>query len=307
MTLSGKIFQIDARRVSGIIEDFIRKELGAMNRGGIVVPISGGLDSSVVSALCVHAVGKDRVVGLMLPEREGNPEAELYSEILIESLDIERKEIDISRELEVFGTYEFALSRIPTRFLKKFAVKGALNFSKANPFWRGMRGEGGEFVRKGMAHFYIKNRVRFVVACKFAEENSLMLVGCAHKSEDMVGLFVKYGVDDLADVMPLKNLYRSHILQLARYLGIPHEIIIRPPNPDIIPGVEDKYKDMLGLESETLDLILYGLNIKMPSKIIARELKIKEQMVKDIEGLSAATYHMRNHSRGPELEELSID
>jgi NAD+ synthase len=301
MKLSGKVFQIDSRRVSGIIEDFIRKELEAMNRGGIVVPISGGLDSSVVAALCAHAVGKDRVVGLMLPEKEGNPEAKLFSEILIEYLDIERKEIDISRELEIFGTYEFALSRIPTRFLKKYAVKGVLNFSKTNPFWRGMRGEGGEFVRKGIAHFYIKNRVRFVVACKFAEENGLMLVGSAHKSEDMVGLFVKYGVDDLADVMPLKNLYRSHILQLAEYLGIPREIIERPPNPDIIPGVEDKYKDMLGLESETLDLILYGFENNMSCSEIAMELNLKEKKVEEIKKLIEATRHMRHHSRGPDF------
>lgn len=304
MMLSKEVLRIDACRVSESIEDFMKKKCKEMNRKGIVVPISGGLDSSVVAALCVRVSGKENVVGLMLPEREGNPDSEVYSRILADFLNIPTKRIDISDALQVLGTYDFSLSKIPTRFLKEIFVKSVFTLPHMNPFMSGIRGEGGEFIRKGMAHFYIKNRVRFVVACKFAEEHNLMLAGSAHKSEDLVGLFVKYGVDDLADVMPLKNLFRSQIMQLAQYLGIPEEIIERTPNPDIIPGVEDKYRDMLGIEPEKLDLILYGLENDMTCSEIAMELNLKEQMVEEIKELVEATHHMRDHSRGPKVRDI---
>jgi NAD+ synthase len=126
---------------------------------------------------------------------------------------------------------------------------------------------------------------------------NFLVAGCAHKSEDMVGLFVKFGVDDIADIMPLKTLYRSHILQLAEFLGVPVEILNRTPNPDIIPGVSDKYMDILGLPCDMLDLILYGIEHGMNDEIIAAQLNLPEGRVVDIRNLIHQTEHMRSPSR----------
>jgi NAD+ synthase len=141
----------------------------------------------------------------------------------------------------------------------KKAVKRIAGEQKKAFFLAGMRGTGNALVRQGLASVYSKHRVRMTVTYKYAEERNLLVVGCAQKSEGMVGLFVKYGMDDNTNVMPLKHWYRSQVLQLARYLSVPAEIIERSPNPDMLPVIDDKYWDVLGMRSETLDLLLYGL------------------------------------------------
>ena len=75
--------------------------------------------------------------------------------------------------------------------------------------------------------------------------------------------------------MPLKNLFRSHILQIAEYLGIPKNITARTPNPDLIPGVNDKYMDILGIPSDKVDLILYGLENKIKASQIAEQTGVQ--------------------------------
>jgi NAD+ synthase len=142
------------------------------------------------------------------------------------------------------------------------------------------------------------------MTCLVAEEQNRMVVGCAHKSEDMLGLFVKFGVDDSADIMPLKYLYRSQITQLAAFLGVPGVIMDRTPNPDIIPGVSDKYMDILKLPSETLDLILFGFEHGLEDGDIAAQLNLTLQQVQQIRALVQRTEHMRNPSQSIRWEEL---
>ena len=137
-----------------------------------------------------------------------------------------------------------------------------------------------------------------------AEQNNWLVVGAAHKSEDLVGLYVKFGVDDCADLMPLKDLYRTQILMLAEYLGVPEEIRTRTPNPDLIPGVEDKYLDILGIPSATVDLILYGLEHAMTDADISSQTGVPEKKVGEIRTLVKNTEHMRNASQAPDIELL---
>jgi NAD+ synthase len=269
-------------------------------RSGIVVAISGGVDSSTVLALAVRAVGKERVTGLILPEKQGNPDAERYALQMAQRLGIQTKTIDISGLLAKAGSYNFILAHIPSRTLRDRAVRMYMAVARSNPYLEIIRGTEDPIIRKGFAAMNAKHRIRLVVAYRFAEEHNLMVTGCAHKSEDLLGLFVKFGVDDNADVMPLLNLYRSHILQLARYIGVPAEIIGRTPNPDIIAGVSDKYRDVLGLSADTLDLILFGLEeIGMPSRQIAGELDLPEEQITQIEEIVQLTSHMRHHSLAP--------
>jgi NAD+ synthase len=160
--------------------------------------------------------------------------------------------------------------------------------------------------RRGYSVMNSKQRVRLVVTYRVAEEINYLVAGSAHKSEDLLGLFVKFGIDDVADVMPLKNLYRSHILQLARYLGVPDEILDRTPNPDIIAGISDKYYDILGIHAETMDLILYGLmEARMECAQIAEQLQIPVEKVQEIQELIRLTEHMRQPSMTPVISPQS--
>lgn len=123
LKISPESLQIDTSKYIEVIEQFIKSKMKELRRDGIVVPISGGLDSSVAAALCVNVVGKDNVRGLMLPEKQGNPDAEVFGKLIAKHLGIKTKTINISPMLKSMGTYKFDLSFLPGRKLKEFAVK----------------------------------------------------------------------------------------------------------------------------------------------------------------------------------------
>ncbi|MGE5221433.1 MAG: NAD(+) synthase [Omnitrophica WOR_2 bacterium] len=296
MILNREVFTIDCEAECHRIESLIQQKMAELHRAGIVVSISGGLDSSTVVTLCARAAGKENVTGLILPEKHGNPDAAAFAKKLSGSLGITTALVDISKILSALGTYDFIAERIGLRGIVKEAVRRIPAEQIKEFFLAGMRGNGSAVVRQGLASMYSKHRIRMVVTYKYAEERNLLVVGCAHKSEDLVGLFSKYGVDDNADVMPLKHLYRSQILQLARFLGVPMDIIARTPNPDMLPGIEDKYWDVLGLHSETLDLVLYGLEQGLSCDEIADQLPLELAKVHEIRDLVQSTAHMRHHA-----------
>ena len=297
MKLSSDIFEIDVASYVDRLCDFIRENRIALNRDGILVPLSGGLDSSTVLLLCIRAVGKDRVTALFMPERQGNPKAADYARLVSERCQVRTIVRDITPILLSLGTYKFILSRLQFRFVQNRAVQTYMKLSAKNPFLQVMNGSASELERAGYAKFMSKQRVRAVVEYLIAEEMNLLVAGCAHKSEDMVGLFVKFGADDIADIMPLKHLYRSQIVQLAKFIGVPPEILNRTPNPDIIPGVSDKYVDILGLPCEMLDLVLFGIEHNMDDHGIAMQVSLPVKSVQDIRSLVEQTEHMRNPSR----------
>ena len=297
MKLSSDIFEIDVASYVDRLCDFIRENRIALNRDGILVPLSGGLDSSTVLLLCIRAVGKDRVTALFMPERQGNPKAADYARLVSERCQVRTIVRDITPILLSLGTYKFILSRLQFRFVQNRAVQTYMKLSAKNPFLQVMNGSASELERAGYAKFMSKQRVRAVVEYLIAEEMNLLVAGCAHKSEDMVGLFVKFGADDIADIMPLKHLYRSQIVQLAKFIGVLPEILNRTPNPDIIPGVSDKYVDILGLPCEMLDLVLFGIEHNMDNHGIAMQVSLPVKSVQDIRSLVEQTEHMRNPSR----------
>ncbi|HOV39164.1 MAG TPA: NAD(+) synthase [Spirochaetales bacterium] len=301
MFLGENLLRIDAGKTITRIVEFIRNEYAEFGRKGIVVPLSGGLDSSVVAALCVKAVGSSQVIGLMLPERQGNPAAQKYAKKLVSVLGIKTRTLSISRALFSLGAYRFVLSFFPAKRLRDYLARRYMESTGENVLIDSIRGSASSLRRKARAVINLKQRVRLVVLYKYAEENNLLVVGSANLSEDLVGLFVKFGIDDEADLMPLKNLFRTQILQLGEYLELPAEILERPPNPDVIPGVEDKYLDMLGIPSGTVDLILYGITNGMSVEEIAVQLQVDRGKVEDVRKLVHLSEQMRFHSLAPVL------
>jgi len=129
-----------------------------------------------------------------------------------------------------------------------------------------------------------------------------MVAGSSHKTEQMVGLFIKYGIDDGADIMPLKNIYRSQILQLAEYINIPDEIIDRSPNPDILPGITDKYRDYCGMDYLKVELILLGIQRELSEDEIAGQIGLDKQMVTRVMEIIRLSENLRSHALAPELK-----
>lgn len=295
--LDASVFKFDTAKFTRLNKEFICAKMAEMNRDGILVPLSGGLDSSTVLLLCIRAVGSDKVIALLLPEKQGNPDAREFAQLIVSRYGVKTITRDITQPLAALGGYDYILSKLPSRALREFAVKTYYQTSLKNPFLKMTSGTADQLERNGFAFMNARQRVRLVMAYLEAEKRNLMVAGSAHKSEDLVGLYVKFGVDDAADIMPLKNLYRTQIHELGKYLGVPEEILARTPNPDIIPGITDKYRDLLGIPIEQLDLILWGLEHRMSVVDIAKKLKIKMEKVSEIASLIKTTQHMRKPSQ----------
>lgn len=302
--LTPDIFKIDAQKLCAQIETFIREKFNSSTFDGIVVPISGGLDSSVVAALCARSVGKDKVTGLMLPEILGNPEATYYGRMIAANLGIIPVKINISPVLRGLGASNLFISAISGREIWKGTVNRHLQKRKQTAeslYLDALRGVSDPASRKLMAQVSSKQRARLLITYKYAEENNLMVAGSSHKTEQMVGLFVKYGIDDGADIMPLKNLYRSQTLQLAEYLEIPSEILHRSPNPDILPGITDKYMGYFGLNYLQVELILVGLQNGLTAEEISRQLSLEAPAVQRMAEIVRLSERFRSHADAPEF------
>lgn len=284
------------------IETFIRTKFIESKKDGILVTVSGGLDSSVATALVTRAVGKEKVTGLMLPERFGNPEANRYGKLIIKQLDIKSKKIYINPIIRSLKISDFLLTFLGGRQFWKNRIE-KVKQKKGDEVYKGylktLRGERVETFQKYTSKINGRQRARLLYAYKYAEDNNLLLVGATHKTERSVGLFVKFGIDDCADIMPLKNIYRSQTLQIGKYIGIPTEILNRTPNPDMIPGVTDKYVSYLELPAQQVDLILLGLEYKMTPKEIAEQVNIREEKVLEIQEIVGLTEMQRNPSLAP--------
>lgn len=303
--LTPEAFNIDAQNWCTQIEAFIKEKFSWSNKDGIVVPISGGLDSSVVATLCARAIGKEKVIGLMLPERLGNPEADYYGRLISKHLDIKTMKINISPILRGLGTSNLFLSAISGRERWKGVVTKTLqkrNKTAKTLYIDALKGKLDVSSRKLIAEVSSKQRARLLVTYKVAEENNLMVAGSSHKTEQMVGLFVKYGIDDCADIMPLKNIYRSQTLQLADFIGIPPEISHRSPNPDILPGITDKYQGYFGIDYLKVELILLGLQMELSADEIARQLELDVQTVIQMIEVAKLSESFRSHALAPDLK-----
>ena len=289
--LTKDVFKMDMNEVCEKIEIFIRENMEAQGREGILIPISGGLDSSVIAALCIRAVGKDKVVGLMLPEKDGNPDAEKYARIFAKSFDMKTDLVDISKIIKDLGAYDPLLALVPTYRLKSLVVK-IHNFilGGGNIFAETVNGTNSKYLRRKKSEFYTKPLVRLLAAYKYAEENNLLLIGSDQKTEVVMGLFVKFDNSDLA---PMKKLYRTQVLQLAEFLKVPEEIYTRTPNPDIIPGVTDKYLDIFGVTAQDVDLMIFGFEHGMEDKDIAEQIGLSVEKVAEIRGIIKKSEHMR--------------
>jgi NAD+ synthase len=133
--------------------------------------------------------------------------------------------------------------------------------------------------------------MRMVLLYLYGEIENRLVVGAANKSEYLIGYFVKHGCDDATDIMPLLNLYKTQVRDLARFLNIPSRIIEKPPSPDIVPGIVDE--DVIGIPYEKLDLILLALEKGWEGVEIAKALDIEEERVVFVKNLAKKSEHMR--------------
>jgi NAD+ synthase len=241
MTWISERLQLDSGEVCLQIEELLRHKLAEMAREGIVIGLSGGLDSAVVAYLSARAVGKDRVMLLNLPDRDSKTLHQQHARLIAQELGAGLQTRDLTPILKSMGVYDL----LPIRFLPGQRLKARF------------RPTANSFVARGNAYAMAKHRLRMALLYQHAEVHNLMVVGAANRTEWLTGTFSQWGCDQCADVMPILQLFRSQLGPLAEYLGVPEAVRTKPADPDILPGVDNK-EELLGSFSQT-DQILWGL------------------------------------------------
>jgi len=308
------ILKIDTEAETQRICDFIRRmALQDFKRKGAVIGISGGIDSALVSELAVRALGKEKVLGVFLPEKESNPISLEYAEKQAAKLGIETVKVDITENLESFGVYQrrnAVVKQVVPEFndTLKFHVtlpQNLLEKDRFNYYSIIVEGKDGNRETKRLsgndwleisACTNIKQRARMIQLYYYAEKHNYIVVGTTNKSELLQGFFLKFG-DGGVDVEPIAHLYKSQVFAMSKYVGVVQEIIDRPPSPDTYSlPVTDK-ELYFCIDYELLDLLLYAYENDVPRPDISKALGINEEQInrvfRDFKAKKQATWHLR--------------
>lgn len=283
--------QLNPEEVCSKIEKFIRANMNKLRRDGVILGLSGGIDSSVVAYLASRAIGSKNVLCLTLPEKHSSTEHLRHAKLIAARLGINHHIESITSKLNTFGIYRMVPGKIPGTLVKTVFAHH-MRRAKGSSFSEGLLGPKNKWVARANAFYRIKHRMRMVILYYYAELKNLMVAGATNKTEQMIGLFIKYGCDSAADVMPIAGLFKTQVRQLAEHLGVPKEIIEKPPSADLIPGITDEY--VMGLSYETLDMILYGLQSGLPHDQIVDQCNCNPGLVKTVDSWMADSTYKRD-------------
>jgi len=259
--------KIDESRTVEQIAANLRRIHESRHTGGLLMGLSGGMDSAVLSTLVVHALGKEALHVCFLRERHSETESERKARLVADWLDLELEIEDISEAIRQRGLYSPLIMRVIglSRFLNRHVIHGAHHLvSGETPFMTTLRQDKFEdnpikrffynlTVRKVEGAFNGRQLYRREALEEKARQRNALMIGAGNRSEVLTGWFVKDGVDDFPH-SPLAGLYKTQVCQLARYLDLPREIIDQPPSPDLMRGVTDEVA--LGLDYDRIDLVL---------------------------------------------------
>lgn len=251
--------QINLQKTCHTITTFIRTIASQAQTQGVVIGLSGGVDSSLTAALCVRALGHERVLGILMPTLFTPPQDTMDAYKLAQQLQISTQYVNIHLISEAFRNQ--LTPGFPAHMLKK---------SLAN----------------------IRARIRMIILYYYANMNNFLVAGTSDRSEILIGFYTKYG-DGGADFLPIGHLYKTHVRALARYLEIPSTIATKPSSPQLYPG--HKLSDELPIDYPLIDRILIGtLNLQLPANELSRRLKLPIAQVQNILDRIDRSAHKRN-------------
>jgi NAD+ synthase len=292
---SADVLSIDAAAVSAGIENEIRDiVLQRLNRKGVIVAISGGIDSSVVAALCLKALGSARVLGLMLPEADSSPDSLHFANLLAQSLGLRTQVEDIAAILTAAGCYQRrddAICKVIPQYAEgykcKIVLPDQLNGSAYPIFSVVVESPQGERTKTRLtldsylgvvAATNFKQRTRKMMEYYYADRYNYAVAGTPNRLEYDQGFFVKNG-DGAADLKPIAHLYKTQVYQLAAYLGIPQEIQKRPPTTDTYSLDQSQEEFYFPLPYDRMDLCLYAKNHSLLPQEVAPVVELTAQQV----------------------------
>jgi NAD+ synthase len=307
MAFTKEDLKMDCAAETARIGEAMRRQLRELRRKGVVLGLSGGIDSSVTAALAVRALGKERVFGVFMPERDSDPETLRFSRMIAEHLGVRTALEDISPALEAVGCYrrrDEAVASVIPGFTPEWKFKIVLpgpDHAGLNFFSVVARGPGGEEAKERLplnayltvvAATNFKQRIRKMLEYYYADSLNFAVAGTPNRLEYDQGFFVKQG-DGSADIKPIAHLYKTQVYDLAEHLGVPEPIRRRPPTTDTYSMPQSQEEFYFALPYDKMDLCLCGYNRGAPAAEVAEAAGLTEAQVrhafKDIETKRSTT------------------
>lgn len=310
-TFGPAALEIDAEAETAEICAGIRDYVASSRRKGAVVALSGGIDSSVVAALCVAALGKERVFGLHMPERESSDDTLPFSTLVAHSLGIDSQLEDISPVLEAAGCYrrrDDAIRRVCPEYgagyRSKIVLPSVVDSDSFRLYSVVVEAPDGTQTRHRLtpeaylgivAATNFKQRVRKMMEYYHADRLNYVVTGTPNRLEYDQGFFVKLG-DGAADIKPIAHLYKCQVYALAEHLGVPEEIRRRPSTTDTYSLSQSQEEFYFSLPHQRMDLCLFGKNNDVPVDQVAGAAGLTEEQVRrvyrDIDQKRASTEYL---------------
>ena len=269
MRLTSSVLDLDFSETEKRIIRFIKEYCQKAESDGIVVGLSGGVDSNTIAALSSLSIGGEHVLGILIPEQETISQKHMSdARFVAEKFGLKTQVCDITTILENFYNV------IPI-------------FDQADKLCKGN----------------IKARTRMVIMYYYANKLNRIVCGSSDKSEMMMGYFTKWG-DVAADISPIMDLYKTQVRNLAEHLGIPAELARKASTPALWP--KQFAETELGIKYERLDLILYALEHFMEPEEIAQQLNLDIAVVDKVKNRWLSVEHKRRVLLAPKLEYRTI-
>jgi len=296
-------------KLSAFMKETVRHQF---RKEGIIIGVSGGVDSAVIAALAVDAVGADRVYGLILPEKESSPSSRELGIDLCKALKIRYEEVPITPMLESFTIYAkkealikelfphydsvihtTSLSRPPMIAAEQMLNIPSLILLKNRAVIGTKRLTASQFLYV-LSLQNVKQRTRMIIEYMYAEKMNYAVCGTTNKTELLTGFFVKYG-DGGVDLEPIANCYKLQVYKLAELLHIDKRIISRAPSPDTWSHFTSDEEVSLRIPYDILDQLLYAEEKQLPKELVRQSTNLDMQQ---IEWANKHIHSLKNAARG---------
>ncbi len=266
-----------------------------LKKRGLIIAISGGIDSSTCLALAAKAIGNKKILSLQMPERQSADETIGISKRLAEHFNVEAIHEDITPILEsvnFYNRYDDAVRKVIPEYGKgwksKITVPDVTQHKGFTFFWVIAQNPEGEVFKKRLslpayleivAATNFKQRIRKMLEYYHADRLNYAVIGTPNRLEYDQGFFVKLG-DGAADIKPIAHLYKTQVYSIAKFLGVPEEICNRRPTTDTysLPQGQDEF--YFSLPYEKMDICLFGKNNQIDIEKIANKINLSIEQVK---------------------------
>ncbi|MHA6644895.1 NAD(+) synthase [Mesorhizobium sp. A623] len=295
MPFCASTLDIDVEAEAARIEAALRAQLrGVVRKRGLVLGLSGGIDSSVCAALAARGIGPQNVFCLYMPENDSDPESLRLGKSVASALGLQGEVENIGPTLEAMGCYtrrdsfiREVVSDYGPGWTSKVVIASALSTAGYNISSLVVRSPDGETRQHRLtapaylgivAATNMKQRTRKQLEYFHADRLNYAVIGTPNRLEYDQGFFVKNG-DGAADVKPIAHLYKSQVYQLAEYLGVPEEVRRRPPTTDTYSLAQTQEEFYFALPYQKMDLCLYGLNNAVPAVEVGEAVALSAEQV----------------------------